>query len=219
MQNTVAKGTECHGRLVAISPVGELDLQDRNVVDDGSGNGGDENENRGRKEEEGPNVVNDASPSHLDGVEVGLSIWLVQNEVEGWDVFACGELFTAIPCIDDFSSTTTTLGICAWTRCDARDNQTTNERGMWHSSAFNKEVAIGTWVLFLTPNSAICALMPLGCVRGPQVSQSRNRATDWRHNALWCLGPWGTADRHWTRQYQCPSATTAADRPSGGTAA
>jgi hypothetical protein len=90
MQNAVAKGTECHGRLVAIRPVGELDLQDRNVVDDGSGNGGDENENRGRKEEEGPNVVNDAGPSHLDGIEGGLSIWLVQDEVEGWDVFACG---------------------------------------------------------------------------------------------------------------------------------
>lgn len=128
MQNAVAKGTECHGRLLAISPVRELDLQDRNVVDDGSGNGGDENENRGRKEEEGPNVVNDAGPSHLDGVEGGLSIWLVQDEVEGWDVFACGELFTAIPCMDDFSSTTTTLGICAWTRFAMRQRQPDNKR-------------------------------------------------------------------------------------------
>jgi hypothetical protein len=150
MQNAVAKGTECDGRLVAIRPVCELDLQDRNVVDDGSGNGGDENENRGRKEEEGPNVVNDAGPSHFDGVEGGLSIWLVQDEVEGWDV-----CLLVVSCLPRFLVLATSVrqqprsgyapgrGL----RCD-RDNQTTNERGMWHSSAFNKEVAIGTWVLF-----------------------------------------------------------------------
>ena len=68
VQNAVAKSTKCDSRLMARSPVGELDLQDPNVVDDRRGDGGDEEENGGREEEEGPNVVNNSSASHLDGV-------------------------------------------------------------------------------------------------------------------------------------------------------
>ena len=52
---------------MTISPVGELHLQNPNVVNDRGRNGGDEEEDGGSEEEKGPNVVDDAGSSHLDG--------------------------------------------------------------------------------------------------------------------------------------------------------
>jgi len=70
IQDAVAKGTESDRRVAYISLVGEGDLQDTDVIDDRGRDGGDEEEDGGSEEEEGPRVVDDASLSHFDSIEL-----------------------------------------------------------------------------------------------------------------------------------------------------
>ena len=69
IENAVTKGSEGHGGVADISLVGEHDLQDRNVPDDGCGDGRDEEEDRRGEEEEGADMVEDSGLGHLDGVD------------------------------------------------------------------------------------------------------------------------------------------------------
>lgn len=101
------------------SPVGELHLQDPNVVNDRGRNGGDEEEDGGSEEEKGPNVVDDAGSSHLDG------------DVQRVDPVGENESATCIlPCMVVFAALTlkTTLRRDEILRCN-RDDHNNRERG------------------------------------------------------------------------------------------
>lgn len=83
IQNAVAKGTEGDSRFRVAGPIGELDLEDANVVDNRRRDGCDEEEDGGGEEEEGANVVNDTGASHLDGIDALLADRVGEGRVEG----------------------------------------------------------------------------------------------------------------------------------------
>lgn len=64
--HTVAKGTECDHGFVAAGAILELDLQDGDVIDDRSRDGGDEEEDGGGEQKESSNVVDNTGASHLE---------------------------------------------------------------------------------------------------------------------------------------------------------
>lgn len=62
----MAKGTECDRGVADRGLICESHLQDRNVIDDGCGNGGDEKQDRSGEYKESADMVEDTRACHLD---------------------------------------------------------------------------------------------------------------------------------------------------------
>lgn len=69
----VTKGTK--GHAVCVEAAVELDVEKRQAVDDGRGNGGDEEENGRDEEQQRADVVNSEEDTHCGGLLLFGVVW------------------------------------------------------------------------------------------------------------------------------------------------